>query len=196
MTKRKPKHLHEPMGRPTTYKPEYCQMLIEHMKKGFSFKSFAADVDCHYDTLYAWKEAHPDFSEAKKIGEAKSLKHWEQIGQMMVLGQLKTIKSERPMLNANGEPVLDPNTGQVLMERDYDQSKTSTGVYAMSMRNMHNWHDNRTIAISGDGAGAPIKVQAVERRPIEDIKEIIEVQKVLKQIEDAGKQLDDIEIVD
>ena len=29
-----------PVGRPTKYKPEYCEMLIEHMSEGLSFESF------------------------------------------------------------------------------------------------------------------------------------------------------------
>lgn len=50
------------------YKEEYCQMLIEHMKKGYSFESFAAVVDTHRDTLYEWVDRHAAFSDAKRRG--------------------------------------------------------------------------------------------------------------------------------
>lgn len=67
-----------PAGRPTDYDPSYCDMLIEHLKQGYSFESFAADVDVCKDTLYEWIKAHPEFSDAKKRGTAKSQKWWEK----------------------------------------------------------------------------------------------------------------------
>ena len=55
-------------------------MLIDHMSQGYSYQSFAADIDVSFDTLYEWEKVHPEFSESKKVGWAKSLKHWESIG--------------------------------------------------------------------------------------------------------------------
>lgn len=68
-------------GRPTDYKPEYCQMLIDHMAEGFSFESFAAVVKVNRDTLYNWVAIHPDFSDAKKSGFDESRLTWEKIGR-------------------------------------------------------------------------------------------------------------------
>lgn len=75
----KPKH---PGGRPTKYKPEYCELLIEHMAGGHSFESFAGrpDVRVNIDTLYEWAKVHPQFSEAKSIGYAASFYQWEDVG--------------------------------------------------------------------------------------------------------------------
>ena len=64
----------------TLYRPEYDRMLIDHFKEGLSFESFAAVVDVHRATLYAWKDAFPSFKEAKERGEAKSLLKWERLG--------------------------------------------------------------------------------------------------------------------
>lgn len=64
-------------GRPTKYKPKYCDMLIEHMANGGSFEGFAAVVKTHSDTLYDWLDAQPDFLEAKKAGFIASRKFWE-----------------------------------------------------------------------------------------------------------------------
>lgn len=55
-------------------------MLIEHMSQGWPFSTFAADLNVSIDTLYEWAKVHPEFSEAKKIGYAKSYKHWIRIG--------------------------------------------------------------------------------------------------------------------
>lgn len=67
-------------GRPTDYKPEYCQLLIEHMGEGFSFEAFAAIVNCHKDTLYQWVLSHNEFSDSKKIAFERSRLFWERVG--------------------------------------------------------------------------------------------------------------------
>lgn len=69
-----------PVGRPTDYKPEYCELLIDHMKRGLSFESFGAVVDCCEDTLHEWKKVHSEFSESYKKGEVYSRMLWEELG--------------------------------------------------------------------------------------------------------------------
>lgn len=55
-------------GNPSQYKPEYCEMVIEHMRNGMPFESFASVVDVARATLYKWQDAHPEFKEAHSIG--------------------------------------------------------------------------------------------------------------------------------
>jgi hypothetical protein len=68
------------VGHPTTYKPEYCQALIDFMSKGYSFEAFAGNIDTHKDTLYQWCKVHPEFSDAKRLAFAKCQVFWEEIG--------------------------------------------------------------------------------------------------------------------
>lgn len=68
------------MARPSKYKPEFCQMLIQHSSAGHSFESFAALVGVSRDTLYSWEEKIPEFSDTKKRAWALSLYFWEQEG--------------------------------------------------------------------------------------------------------------------
>lgn len=58
-------------------------MLVEHCKKGYSFESFAADIDCNVDTLYEWVKVHHEFSEAKKRAVVKALRYFESLGIAM-----------------------------------------------------------------------------------------------------------------
>lgn len=69
-----------PAGRPTDYREEYCEMLIEHMGRGLSFASFGGIVGCSEDTLHEWKKVHPKFSESEYIGRTKSMLFWEEMG--------------------------------------------------------------------------------------------------------------------
>jgi len=74
------------IGRPTQYKVEYCQQLIDFMAKGFNITSFAGQVSVSRQTLDSWFNLHPDFLDARKIGAAKLELFYEQKGQFGMLG--------------------------------------------------------------------------------------------------------------
>lgn len=74
-------------GRPTKYKAEYCQMLIDHMESGLSFESFAAEVDVCEDTIYTWAKEFPEFSEAKKKAFSKNRSFWEKLSVKYIVNQ-------------------------------------------------------------------------------------------------------------
>lgn len=76
-------------GRPTVYKPEYCQQVIDHMKDGYSLESFGGVIMVSKDTLQEWKNKYPDFSASIKIGEACSLHAHEAMGMAIATGQSK-----------------------------------------------------------------------------------------------------------
>lgn len=67
-------------GRPSSYDPAYCKLLINHMGAGFSFESFAGVLGVSRDTLYFWAKRFPEFSDAKEIGFGKCQRKWEEIG--------------------------------------------------------------------------------------------------------------------
>lgn len=68
-------------GRPSLYKAEYCQMLIEHGLDGNPYETFGASVGVCTDTLNEWCDVHPEFSAAKKIGRTAALKWWFEMGK-------------------------------------------------------------------------------------------------------------------
>lgn len=69
-----------PGGRPTTYDPIYCEMLVKHMEDGFSFESFGKIAKCARSTLYEWEKNFEEFSDAKKLGETACQYFWEEQG--------------------------------------------------------------------------------------------------------------------
>lgn len=72
-------------GRPTSYKPEYCQMLIDHMAQGYSYECFGATIDVARSTVFKWADDFPEFSDAKRIAFDKCLVFWEKLGIEHVL---------------------------------------------------------------------------------------------------------------
>lgn len=103
---------YEGKGRPTKYKPEHCQMLIDHMKTGYSFESFAAVINVNKDTIYEWSNSQPEFSEAKKIAFSLNLLFWEKMGM-------------QGMWESN----------------DKEATKLNTALYIFSMKARHGWTD-------------------------------------------------------
>lgn len=115
--------------RMVTYKPEFADMLIEHMRNGESFPSFAAVIGCHWDTLYDWCDPnnprfHSEFSEAKKTGEALLLRADEKIGRDGMKGQLVRPRLE---VGPDGKPIV---TG-------YAPAQFSAQTYAFTMKNRY-----------------------------------------------------------
>lgn len=94
-------------GRPTKYKPEYDQMLIEHLTSGLSFPSFAGVVGVCFDTLYEWEKVHPSFSEAKKNGLAQNLLYWDKQA-------LECIKDD-VAYDEKGRPVASTKTNSTVL---------------------------------------------------------------------------------
>lgn len=75
------------MARPTKYKPEFCDAVVEHMTTGASLTSFAAEIDVARSTINEWMEANPEFSEAVKRGKAKCAAWWERKGREGASGE-------------------------------------------------------------------------------------------------------------
>jgi len=51
-------------GRPTDYRPEYCEDVIEYMGQGYSLTAFAGSIGQARETMYLWQRAHREFMNA------------------------------------------------------------------------------------------------------------------------------------
>lgn len=176
------------MGRPEIpFDPNYCEQLIQHMAQGGSFESFGSVPRCGKDLLYSWLKKHPEFSDSRKIGVSLSAKFYEDLGKMIATGNLRRLKSERPMMTKDKEgrdvPVIDPTTGQVMYHREYEPAHANATAWIFMMKNMHGWRDKRDVLVTGDPDN-PIHVKGSELSPTEKLKEIQEMQKFLTEIED------------
>jgi hypothetical protein len=91
-------------GRPTKYRPEYCEQIIEYFdrppqqmvyKKTYyasgqikseepvvlaeqfpTFQGFADTIEVHIDTLHEWRKVHEEFSEAYARAQQLQEKIW------------------------------------------------------------------------------------------------------------------------
>lgn len=68
------------VGRPSKYDPKFCDMLIEHMAKGFSYETFGASINVAQSNVKNWEDAHPEFQASKKEAFDKCRLFWETAG--------------------------------------------------------------------------------------------------------------------
>ncbi len=61
------------MARPTKYKEEYCQQLVNLMSQGYPFVACCGKFGIAESTGYEWVKKYPMFSESKKEGESKCI---------------------------------------------------------------------------------------------------------------------------
>lgn len=74
-------------GRPTLYKPEYCETVIELGKKGFSPAQVASHLEVTRQSLIEWAKVHPEFSTAFNLYKEHCQSWWENAGmEGMFLG--------------------------------------------------------------------------------------------------------------
>jgi hypothetical protein len=69
------------VGRPSKYKPEYCEQALELGKAGKSKAQIAARLGVSRPTLDAWTEEHPEFLYAVNRARDLALAWWEDQGQ-------------------------------------------------------------------------------------------------------------------
>jgi len=83
--KREPR---ENEGRPTKYKPEYCQKVIEFGKQGYSMAEMASELGVDKASVIKdWPLAHPEFSTALKEARCHSEAWWAGVARKGIENQ-------------------------------------------------------------------------------------------------------------
>jgi transposase len=70
-----------PVGRPSLYKPEYCEEVIALGKIGKSVEAIGAILGVGTKTLYNWRDENPEFLHALELAKEFELQWWEDIAQ-------------------------------------------------------------------------------------------------------------------
>ena len=68
-------------GRPSSYKKEFCDLVIGLGQEGKSLAQIAATIGCARQTLYNWADTHEEFLDALTRARDLSLSWWEDQGQ-------------------------------------------------------------------------------------------------------------------
>ena len=75
-----------PAGRPTKYKAEFCDLVIERMREGASRAECCAEMDITPRTFLDWQDQKDEFSQAVKQGVILCKAWWEKKGRLATFG--------------------------------------------------------------------------------------------------------------
>lgn len=70
------------VGRPTKYRPEFCEDVIRLGREGYSKASMAWELDIDIATMWRWEKEHPEFHKAMKRARALARGWWEEQGRL------------------------------------------------------------------------------------------------------------------
>lgn len=127
------------MPRKSQYSPFYCDLVIDHLKDGKSFNSFASHIGVSVTTLNNWRQKYADFSDACDIAAAGAQEYWERILHSAATGEIKTIE-EGKYKNWHAGMVM------FLMSSRFKDYKSRSEKQAEAMENMTPW-DSITVTI-------------------------------------------------
>ena len=74
---------------PSLYREEYCDIAIKVLSEGESLAAVCCELDICRDTLYEWRDKHPDFAIAIKRGLQKAQRDWERLGRDGICGNIE-----------------------------------------------------------------------------------------------------------
>jgi DNA-binding XRE family transcriptional regulator len=69
------------------------------MSRGLSYESFAAMINVSRRTLYMWEKDHPEWNEAKEIGQEHCQLVWEKMGVAGSSGNIRHFNATSWMFN-------------------------------------------------------------------------------------------------
>ena len=74
-------------GRPTLYRREICDRLVDAMSKGLTAEAAAARIGISARSLFDWQKEHPEFLKAIQEGRQRSQLWWEARALAMANGE-------------------------------------------------------------------------------------------------------------
>lgn len=81
--------------RPTKYKPEYDEMIIEIMRDGASAVEFCAEIGINRDTIAEWCKNYDSFSVAFTRAKLLCQAWWERQGRSHLIDESNELGSKR-----------------------------------------------------------------------------------------------------
>jgi hypothetical protein len=121
------------MARPTEYKQEYCQQVIEYGKQGKSLTWMASELGVTKKTIHNWMEAFPEFLHAMEESRAHSQRWWEDAGQV-----------------------------NMLLAQGAGSFNASVWSRSMAARFPEDWRESKGVELTGANGG-PVQVNEVRR---------------------------------
>jgi len=102
-----------PAGRPSKYKEEFCETVVECGRAGMGKLETCAELDICYETFENWQKQHEQFSEAVKRAQQLSQAWWERKGREGAIGEISNFNATTYIFNMKNRFAADWRDKQV-----------------------------------------------------------------------------------
>lgn len=124
-------------GRPTDYRPEYCQEAANLCANGATDAELAEYFEVSDRTIYRWKAEFPEFSQALKTGKEVADERVERSLYHKAVGyQHSAVKIFMPA--GATAPVIVPYT-------EFVPPDTTAAIFWLKNRRGENWRDKSEV---------------------------------------------------
>ncbi len=151
-------------GRPSKYQDKYAEQVYKLCLLGVTDKDIAHFFDVSEQTVNAWKNDYPEFSE--------SIKNGKEIADANVVKSLyhRAIGYEHPedqIFQHQGKPVVVPTIKHYPPE-------TAAAIFWLKNRQSRQWRDKIETEISGPNGG-PIELAAVQTLSDDQLRQVVDI---------------------
>jgi len=122
-----------PGGRPSKYKPEYCEQAHKLVLLGATDERIIDFFGIGNGTFYRWRQAHPEFREALKLSKEEMD---TQVEKSLFLRAMGYSHPEDHISNYQGEVTVTPTT------KHYPPDATSM-IFWLKNRQPDKWRDTQ-----------------------------------------------------
>ena len=75
------------------YNESLCAVAEQLLREGKSIARVATNLGVCRETIYDWRDKHPEFAQAFKRGKDAAQAHWEDIGEAGICGGVKNFSA-------------------------------------------------------------------------------------------------------
>lgn len=127
-------------GRPSGYKPEYCEQAFKLCLLGADDKRIADFFEISEATLYRWKADYPEFCESLKNGKENA----DAAIAASLYNRAKGYVGKKTVTATNQGVITD-----IQVVDEYVAPDTTAAIFWLKNRQPKQWRDKQDIAHSG-----------------------------------------------
>lgn len=130
-------------GRPTDFKPEYVEQVAKLCELGATDEEIGSFFDVSTRTIYRWKNEHPEFCQALKVGKDAADERVERSLYQKATGYyVVEQESHKLKIDQYKEEI------EVVDVEKYVQPDTTAGIFWLKNRKSGDWRDKKEVEVT------------------------------------------------